>query len=95
MSRFLQAPSQLVAVGLFAFTGLAAANPMASFVDCNDSFWAVACGNEVPAHPVDLPADAPTIGSADLVPEEPQTMIIDNDPTCTEIDGGAFIYCHT
>ena len=79
MTRFTKLPSQALAIGLFAVTGLAAAGPMADFVDCSDSFWAVACSANLEAEPA-------------IVPGEP--IQIDNDPICMPTDDG-YIICHT
>ena len=79
MTRIGRLPTQALAIGLFAITGLAAANPMAEFIDCTDSFWAVACAPEGEAEPVVIPGEL---------------VRIDNDPVCMAIEGGLTV-CHT
>ena len=98
MTQNTTSPFGLLAIALFAVTGLFGAGPVASFVDCNDSFWAVACGNdEVPAQPA---TSSPTNGTADAtpseveVPEGEEIRRIDDDPVCTALDSGDF-HCHT
>jgi hypothetical protein len=83
MTRFTKLPTQALAIGLFAITGLAAASPMAGFVDCSDSFWRVACS---------VDADGDDTDTTDIIVGEPVT--IDSDAICAEVEGG-FIICRT
>lgn len=103
MTRFTKLPTQALAIGLFAITGLAAANPaaanpMADFVDCTDSFWAVACSaNAEPATPDATPADVPVpvpAPAVDVIVGEFVTIDSAGDPVCTETEDG-FIICHS
>ena len=79
MTRFTKLPTQALAVSLFAITGLAAASPMADFVDCSDSFWVVACTADAEPAPAILPGEL---------------IAIDGDTVCVNTDDG-FIICHT
>ena len=89
MNRIVNGTFQMIAVGLFALTGVAAVSPMTKFVDCSDEFWRVVC--EVTFEPTDeadfMPGDEP-----DVFVGEP--IRIDSDPVCAELDGG-YIVCHT
>ncbi len=79
MTRFTTLPTQALAIGLFAITGLAAASPMANFVDCSDSFWVVACTSDDEPEPADVPDGL---------------VAIDGDTVCTNTADG-FIICHS
>ncbi len=79
----------MLAVAIFALTGLAAANPVADLVDCSDSFWIIACTTDGDPEAQTPAAQTP---ETDIVVGDP--VQIDNDPICITIDGG-FIVCHT
>ncbi len=95
MARFTKLPTQALAIWLFVFVGMTAANPIAHLVDCSDSFWAIACAAEIEDVGEDE-GDSGDLGGAeaqsDIVLGEP--VRIDNDHVCAEIEGG-FIVCHT
>ena len=100
MTLFTKLPTQALAIGLFAFVGMTAANPIAHLVDCSDSFWAIACADGGQGDNGDEGAgDGGNSDSSDSGEQEPEIILgepvaIDSDPVCAEIEGG-FIVCHT
>ena len=96
LGGLLTRPLPLVAAALFAIGGLAGANPMLRFVDCTDSFWAIACDMEyeAPDSPSGREPEAtePTGGIDSLISDD--WVVIDSDPTCADLPDGRII-CHT
>lgn len=92
--RILLAPLRAGGIMLFIaapFAGTA----ISQFIDCNDAFWAIACGTDIPGSPASPSTDTNT---ADLEPADEVLgeVVIDStgDPTCRTLDNG-FVVCNS
>lgn len=98
--RILLAPVRAGGIALFVATPFAG-TAISHFIDCDDAFWAVACGAEAPGS---TPPSSPSRNSSgtetlNLEPSDEVlgvSVIIDSagDPTCRTLDNG-FIVCNS